>query len=130
MRAVKGKGTRLERRIFGLLAQMKLGGWKKNFEGLAGKPDVAFIERQVAFFIDGCFWHGCPYCRRTLPVTNRAYWQRKIQRNVALARAHNRRLRRDGWRVVRIWEHEIADTAKLKARILSALREEKQRGKS
>lgn len=121
MRAVRGKGTRLEKRIFGLLAQMKLSGWKKNFEGLAGKPDVVFVDQHIAMFIDGCFWHGCPYCQRKLPQTNRAYWQKKIRRNVALAKLHNRKLRRQGWTVLRVWEHEMTDTIKLRARILSAL---------
>jgi DNA mismatch endonuclease (patch repair protein) len=122
MQAVKGKGTRLEKRLFAMLAGMGLKGWKQNVERITGKPDVAFISQRVAVFVDGCFWHGCPYCRRKLPKTNRAYWVRKIKRNVALAQSHNRRLRRDGWTVIRVWEHEMGDTAKIKARILRALR--------
>jgi DNA mismatch endonuclease (patch repair protein) len=121
MQAVKGKGTRLEKRLFAMLAGMGLKGWKKNVEGITGKPDVAFSDQQVAVFIDGCFWHGCPHCRRKLPETNREYWEKKLKRNVALAKLHNRQLRRAGWAVIRVWEHEIADTAKIKARILHAL---------
>jgi DNA mismatch endonuclease (patch repair protein) len=121
MQSVKGKGTRLERRLFAMLAGMGLKGWKKNVENITGKPDVAFISQRVAVFIDGCFWHGCPYCRRKLPETNREYWKRKIKRNVALAKSHNRRLRQDGWTVIRVWEHEIADTEKIKVRILRAI---------
>ncbi len=121
MQAVKGKGTRLEKRLFAMLAGMGLKGWKKNVESITGKPDVAFVNLQVAVFIDGCFWHGCPYCRRKLPKTNRKYWERKIKRNVALAKSHNRQLRRDGWTVIRIWEHEIADRSRSTTRILNAL---------
>lgn len=121
MQSVKGKGTKLEMRLFAMLARMGLKGWKKNVENITGKPDVAFIDLRVAVFIDGCFWHGCPSCRRKLPKTNREYWSRKIKRNVALAKSHNRRLRQDGWTVIRVWEHEIANSAKIKARILHAL---------
>lgn len=121
MQAVKGKGTRLEKRLWAMLAGMGLKGWKKNAENITGKPDVAFVNQRLAIFIDGCFWHGCPYCRRKLPDTNCAYWERKIKRNVSLAKSYNRQLRRDGWTVIRIWEHDIADTTRIKSQILNAL---------
>lgn len=133
MRAVKGKGTRLEKRLFSMLARMRLRGWKKNVESIIGKPDVAFVSQRVAIFIDGCFWHGCPHCQRKLPQTNRQYWERKIERNVVRAKSSNRRLREKGWTVIRIWEHEIskvADTGKIKAKILRAISaQEKKLGK-
>jgi len=121
MQAVKGKGTRLEKRLWAMLAGMGLKGWKKNAETITGKPDVVFTDQRVAVFIDGCFWHGCPHCQRKLPVTNREYWERKIKRNVELARIYNEQLQQDGWTVVRIWEHEMADTAIIRARIRHAL---------
>jgi DNA mismatch endonuclease (patch repair protein) len=129
MRAVRGKGTRLEKRLCSMLAGMGLKGWKKNVESIIGKPDVAFVSQRVAIFIDGCFWHGCPHCRRKLPQTNREYWERKINRNIALARSHNRRLRADGWTVIRIWEHEINGTTgrkRIKAKILQSLGGDKE----
>ncbi len=122
MRAVKSKGTKLENHLFGVLARMGLKGWKRNASGIVGKPDVAFVNEHIAIFVDGCFWHGCPYCSRKLPDTNREYWERKIKRNVSLAKSHNRRLRRDGWIVIRIWEHEITNTQRIRSRILKALR--------
>lgn len=124
MQAVKGKGTRLEKRLFSMLAGMGVKGWKKNVDSIIGKPDVAFMNQRVAVFIDGCFWHGCPHCKRKLPQTNRKYWKRKIERNIALAKSHNRRLRADGWTVVRIWEHELSGTTdmqRIKAKILRPL---------
>ncbi len=124
MQAVKGKSTQLERRLFAILVRMKLTGWKKNVNAIAGKPDVVFAKEHVVIFVDGCFWHGCPYCRRKLPETNSEYWKRKIKRNVALAKSNNRRLRKDGWTVIRIWEHELSKrtgTEKVKTKILKAL---------
>lgn len=125
MQAVKGKGTRLEIRLFSILARMGLKGWKKNVDSIIGKPDAAFLNQRVAIFIDGCFWHGCRHCRRKLPQTNRKYWKSKIERNVALAKSHNRRLRADGWSVIRIWEHDIDGTKniqRIKNKILRFLR--------
>jgi DNA mismatch endonuclease (patch repair protein) len=121
MQAVRGKGTKLEKRLWAMLAQMRLRGWKKNVKDVSGKPDVVFPDQRVIIFIDGCFWHGCPVCRRVLPATNREYWERKINRNISLAKTHNRRLRRGGWAVIRIWEHEIRDTSKVRSRILRVL---------
>ena len=122
MRAVKGKGTKLEKRLWAMLAGMRLKGWKKNDETITGKPDVVFTNQRVAVFIDGCFWHGCPHCQRKLPKTNREYWERKIKHNVELAQLHNEQLQRDGWIIVRIWEHEMADAVIIRARILHALK--------
>ncbi|MBI5473676.1 MAG: DNA mismatch endonuclease Vsr [Ignavibacteriae bacterium] len=107
MRAVKGKSTRIEKRLFALLASAGIRGWKKNVVAIRGKPDIAFTEHRVAIFIDGCFWHGCPVCAKKLPQTNRRYWKRKIKRNIEIAEFTNRHLRRRGWRVVRVWGHDV-----------------------
>lgn len=121
MQSVKGKGTRLEQSLWGILDEMGLHGWRANADDVPGKPDVVFDAQQVAVFIDGCFWHGCPYCRRKLPETNREYWERKIQRNVELARSHAATLREHGWTVIRIWEHDIKDVQKIETIISYAL---------
>ena len=58
-------------------------------------------------FVDGCFWHGCPRCY-TRPKTNRKFWDAKFTRSYARDRQVNRELRKLGWRVLRIWEHDLA----------------------
>ena len=117
MQAVKSKGTRLEKRLFALLAGMGISGWKQNVRNITGKPDVVFLNQRTVIFIDGCFWHGCPHCHRKLPETNHDYWERKIKRNVELAESYNEQLGREGWTVIRIWEHEMTDFVKLKSRL-------------
>jgi DNA mismatch endonuclease (patch repair protein) len=57
-------------------------------------------------FVDGCFWHGCPK-HATQPKNNRAFWRRKLEGNKTRDRVVTRTLRAQGWRVVRIWEHEL-----------------------
>lgn len=107
MRAVKSQGTSPERRLRAMLAGMGIHGWQLNYDKVPGKPDIAFPMKQVAIFVDGCFWHQCPECNRPLPETNRDYWKKKISRNVARDHQHNVKLTRMGWTVVRIWEHEL-----------------------
>ena len=127
MRAVKGKGTKLELRLFAMLAGMRVNGWRKNANYVEGKPDVVFLDKKVAIFIDGCFWHGCPICNRKLPETNRDYWTGKIDRNVELANIYNHKLADSGWTIIRIWEHELNDKTamqKIKLNIKQALNKE------
>jgi len=76
---------------------------------LPGSPDIVFVKSGVAVFIDGCFWHGCPeHCRR--PSSNRGYWLPKIERNMRRDRRVDAELKDAGWRVVRLWEHEVKNS--------------------
>jgi len=122
MRAVKGKGTSLERQLSAMLAGMGLSGWKKNVGVITGKPDVVFLQERVLIFIDGCFWHGCPHCNRKLPKTNREYWERKIKRTIERDKRNTKDLVENGWRVMRIWEHEMQNAA-ARSNIRSRIRE-------
>ncbi len=61
----------------------------------------------MVVFVDGCFWHACPKHSST-PASNRAFWKRKLAANQFRDRQVNRTLRKSGWRVVRIWEHDLA----------------------
>lgn len=74
------------------------------------RPDIAFTRYRVAVFVDGCFWHCCPYHRQT-PATNRAFWVAKLADNVARDRLQTQVLSQAGWLVVRVWEHEQTDVA-------------------
>ena len=113
MRAVKSKRTGPERRLRAMLAGRGIRGWRANAQGLAGNPDIVFPLRRVVVFIDGCFWHGCPECKRPLPRAHASYWRRKIAGNVTRDRRVRRRLAASGWRVVRVWEHELTPGGQL-----------------
>jgi len=73
---------------------------------LPGKPDIVFPSKKIAVFIDGCFWHMCPKCS-LMPKTNTGYWTAKLNRNVQRMKEVNTALKNDGWKVIRVWEHEI-----------------------
>lgn len=72
------------------------------------KVDVVFVKAQVAVFMDGCFWHRCPE-HATMPTRNRGYWLAKFQRNMDRDISNTQQLQEKGWRVMRIWEHELKD---------------------
>lgn len=73
---------------------------------LPGKPDLVFPRFEAVVFVDGCFWHACPK-HMTWPKSNIAFWRTKIEANRARDKAVNRELRKLGWYVMRVWEHEI-----------------------
>ena len=106
MSRIRGSGNReTELRMISLFQQNKITGWRRRWP-LMGRPDFVFPASRVAVFVDGCFWHGCPK-HYTKPKNNRAFWKRKLDANRARDRQVNRELRRKGWRVVRIWEHDL-----------------------
>jgi DNA mismatch endonuclease (patch repair protein) len=86
---------------------------------LLGKPDFVFPKSRLTVFVDGCFWHGCPKHGHT-PRSNTAYWRKKIARNIERDQEVNRELKKRGWRVFRIWEHEL--TLKHRKRLLYRFR--------
>ena len=77
-----------------------------KFEHRGVKVDVVFPSARVALFIDGCFWHRCPE-HATMPTRNRDYWLAKFRRNMDRDATNNENLHQLGWRVVRVWEHEV-----------------------
>jgi DNA mismatch endonuclease (patch repair protein) len=70
------------------------------------RPDFVFKEARLALFVDGCFWHGCPK-HATKPKNNAAFWEKKLAGNRWRDALVTRTLRRAGWRVLRVWEHEV-----------------------
>lgn len=83
--------------------------------GRSTRIDVAFTRARVAVFLDGCFWHACPLHGQA-PKSNAEFWATKLEANRARDRLVSLSLERDGWTVVRAWEHEpMADVVDLVA---------------
>ena len=104
MSRVKGKDTDLERTV---RAELFRRGYRfrKHAADLPGKPDIVFPGARVAVFIDGDFWHGYRFPRWQDRVPE--FWQAKIGKNRARDQKNFRKLRTMGWRVVRLWQHQI-----------------------
>lgn len=107
MRAIKsGNNSTTERRLRAHLTQLGISGWSVRPSNLPGRPDFVFLEKRIALFTDGCFWHGCPHCSHR-PKTNLEYWNHKLDRNKSRDRAINRELKSHGYKVIRFWECQI-----------------------
>jgi len=78
--------------------------------GTRATPDLVVTGAMLAVFIDGCFWHGCPK-HRTAPAHNAEWWRAKLAANRERDTRVNAELRRAGWRVIRVWEHEPPSAA-------------------
>ena len=107
MRSVHGKNTSPEiyvRKMF-----FKAGfRYRLHYAKLPGKPDIIFPKYKTVVLVNGCFWHQHPGCKRaTIPSTNRAYWDKKLKRNVERDADEIRQLKKAGWKVFVIWECEI-----------------------
>ena len=73
---------------------------------LSGSPDIVFVSNRLAVFVDGCFWHKCPKCY-VEPKSNTAFWKEKARKNRERDKRNERALKKSGWGVLRVWEHEI-----------------------
>jgi DNA mismatch endonuclease, patch repair protein len=80
--------------------------YRKCCRALPGKPDLVFSAAKVAVFVDGDFWHGWRFHEWSHKLTS-AYWKDKIARNRARDARNQALLEQAGWRVIRIWEHEV-----------------------
>lgn len=104
MSRIRGRDTKMEVSFRKALWRAGLRGWRKHWG--PHRIDVAFVGRRVAIFLDGCFWHGCPRHYRE-PKSNRRYWIPKIGANVERDGRTTEALQKEGWTVVRIWEHDL-----------------------
>jgi DNA mismatch endonuclease (patch repair protein) len=91
-----------EIRTVELLRATEITGWRRHSR-IFGKPDFIFQKAKIALFVDGCFWHGCPRCKR-VPTSSEAFWRAKIQRNIQRDKKVSRQLRKEGWKVIRVRE--------------------------
>lgn len=109
MSRIRSKDTKLETDFFKLVKQTlypKGLRYRKHYKKLAGKPDIVFVKRKIAIFIDGDFWHGYNFgkTKNRLP---KKYWRGKIENNIKRDKKISKILKKAGWVVIRIWEHEI-----------------------
>jgi len=105
MRRVRSANTRPEIILRKLIWA---AGWKYRIGArvLACKPDLVFASKKIAVFIDGCFWHGCPN-HYSLPRTRVEFWRDKLEENVRRDQRQTRALQSAGWRVIRLWGHQV-----------------------
>lgn len=106
VKSTKNKSTEL--RMIDLFKQAGITGWRRNYPA-KGHPDFVFLDKKIAVFVDGCFWHGHD-CRNTRPDDHQEYWQKKRERNIQHDKDVTALFESRGWTVVRIWECELKRT--------------------
>lgn len=104
MSRVRAKDTEPERIIRSALHQRGLR-FRKHREDLPGKPDIVFVSAKVVVFVDGDFWHGYEFDVWEMDLS--PFWRKKISDNIKRDQRNSKRLCNMGWRVIRIWEHDI-----------------------
>jgi len=82
--------------------------YRKNDKRLVGKPDIVLPKYKTVIFVHGCFWHGHQSCKKSaLPQTNYDFWKNKIQGNVERDKLNQKKLKKDNWKVITIWQCQI-----------------------
>ncbi len=104
MSRIRGKNTGPERVVAAALNELGIE-FESHTKDLPGRPDFVMREQQVAIFVDGDFWHGWYFPRWRDKLSEN--WEKKIEGNRIRDQRNHRRLRRMGWKVIRIWEHQI-----------------------
>ena len=102
-RSKNNKSTELK--LIQIFKENNIHGWRRNYK-VKGHPDFVFLNKKIAIFVDGCFWHGHD-CRNTKPKDNQEYWDKKRERNMKHDKEITEYFENRGWTVIRIWECEL-----------------------
>jgi DNA mismatch endonuclease Vsr len=107
MQAVKSTNSKIEKKLATELWK-KGFRYRKNVKSIFGKPDIVFLKIRLAVFVDSEFWHGKNWEKhKNDHKSNIEYWHKKIERNMARDRLVNKKLRKEGWTVLRFWGIKI-----------------------
>lgn len=108
MSHIRSTGLQPEKKLYEIVRAAIGYRWRidQNVSELPGQPDLVIPSLDLIIFADGCFFHGCPI-HGHMPKSNQAYWSLKLDGNRRRDRRNNIRLRRLGYSVWRVWEHDL-----------------------
>lgn len=109
MSHIRSKNTGIEKKVFSYLRKRKIHFYK-HYSKVPGKPDIALPSKKKAVMIHGDFWHGYQFSRwrNRIPA---GYWREKIAANIKRDANQIRKLRRLGWKILKVWGHSIVDNS-------------------
>jgi DNA mismatch endonuclease, patch repair protein len=121
MAAIKGKDTKPEIAVRSLLDTLKVK-YELHRADLPGKPDIVLPRRRKIIFVHGCFWHvhNCRY-GRVKPASNSSFWSEKRGKNRSRDGRNRASLRKDGWKLLTVWECWTKKPVKLSERVANFL---------
>ena len=105
MSRIRSKNTQPELLVFRELRRRKIYFYK-HYSKIPGKPDIALPRKKMAVFIDGDFWHGYRFAKQKKRLPKK-YWLEKIKSNINRDRRIRNRLKKSGWKILKIWSHEL-----------------------
>ncbi|MFH1061875.1 MAG: very short patch repair endonuclease [Candidatus Omnitrophota bacterium] len=106
MAKIRSKNTKFEEEFINLLRKFTRKKFKTHVTDIKGKPDIVFNNAKICVFLDSDFWHGWQYPRWKHLLKN-DFWRDKIERNRSRDKKNSKLLKKAGWIVIRIWEHNI-----------------------
>lgn len=107
MSSIKAKNTKPELALRKALCQNGLTGYRIHWKTVPGKPDISFPGRHIAIFVNGCFWHRCPFCNPPFPKTHEDFWRLKFEKNKKRDQIKIQELENLGWKAFVFWECQI-----------------------
>ena len=121
MSRIRSKNTTPEKIVRKILTQMGYR-YRLQVKKLPGKPDIVIGKKRLVIFINGCFWHQHKGCKRqSLPKTNIEYWHNKLNGNVIRQKDNIKKLKKDGWNALIIWECEVKKEVSLRKQLQGVL---------
>jgi len=109
MSAIKAKNTKPELLLRKALWQAGIRGYRLHWKKAPGKPDISFPGKKIAIFVNGCFWHRCPYCQLAIPKSHSEFWKDKFKKNVDRDKNKISLLEAHGWSTITIWECKLKE---------------------
>ncbi|MFC1709765.1 very short patch repair endonuclease [Candidatus Omnitrophota bacterium] len=118
MSRIRGKNTSSELTVRGILHRMGHTRYSLHKKDIPGSPDVAISSRKKAIFVNGCFWHHHKNCKLAYrPKSNRHFWLKKIEDNIKRDTNNKRKLTKDNWSYLTIWECELKGHEKVSRKL-------------
>jgi DNA mismatch endonuclease (patch repair protein) len=121
MSCIRSKNTKPELAFRKELRAQGLTEYRLHPKTMPGRPDVYFPSMKLAIFINGCFWHRCPYCKPSMPKTNKAFWEKKLFTNVLRDKENRAMLKKKNIRSIVLWECQINKNARKLATKLKSI---------
>lgn len=126
MSKIKAKNTKPEIILRKSLYENNLQGYRLHKAKLPGRPDIIFTKHKIAIFVNGCFWHRCPYCNLSLPKVHTKFWEEKFRKNIERDNRKIKELKKLGWKPIIFWECQInKNVNRCTKRIIENIKEKK-----
>ena len=107
MSSICAKHTRPEIMLRKALRRVGFKDYKLYLQSVPGRPDISYLKKKLAIFVNGCYWHRCPKCKPSFPKSHKKFWRSKFQKNIARDKKKTKALQKLGWDVITVWECEI-----------------------